>query len=112
MGKLYRIRKLTTHNSTGDAYGITIPRELNQTMSGISFSISCGNINIETEILENLNAAFKDLYVSIPSEYYPQLQFQKINLRNHLIEIMSPLRQSIVLCSGCDNNERKDSMAK
>ena len=38
--KVYKLRKLTTNNLSGDAYGITIPREISKQFLHVNFRIS------------------------------------------------------------------------
>lgn len=43
--QFYKVRKLTTNNATGDAYGITIPESVAIKHQGVAFSVSesgCG----------------------------------------------------------------------
>ena len=37
---LYKIRKTTTNNKTGDSFGITVPKDVAQDFSGVNFSIA------------------------------------------------------------------------
>jgi len=38
--KFRKIRQVTTNNSTGDSFAITVPRDIAQNFSGTFFSIS------------------------------------------------------------------------
>jgi hypothetical protein len=38
--KLYKVRQLTTHNSTGNAFGITIPSHIANRNKDVCFKIS------------------------------------------------------------------------
>ena len=118
MTKLYKIRQLTTNNATGNAYGITIPQELNNDFSGTSFFIYRGGSiaqTLEIDMIDKVNAIFKQMSVDIPSEYYPQIQQHKVEIRQHITFSLHNLKHSIVLESGCKegvvDEKRKDIMS-
>lgn len=42
----YKVRKFTSNNRSGDAYGITLPRNIGKKFEGIKFSITLLNDSI------------------------------------------------------------------
>lgn len=111
MVKLYKIRNITTKNSTGDAYGITIPQAVHDKVSGTSFKINDGeslSLQIEELLITKLNTTFKSISLEVPSEYYPRLKYSQIELRNTITETLNPLKNGIVLTSGAVIEKKKE----
>jgi len=104
MSKSYKIRKLTTNNETGDAYGVTIPQDYATYFSGTKFEILTGSVVVFQQkcfIADMINENFKQLTLQIPAENYPLLKMHQIKLREQILSQVELLNNSIILVSGC-----------
>lgn len=118
MVKQYNIRKLTSNNETGDAHGITIPKNIaTDDVRKTKFTVTTGNEfshNIQIDLIDSTNAIFKQMSIEFPAEQYPKLTYFKLQLRAKIDSAVEPLHNSIILVSGGTYNEQKreDFMVK
>jgi len=105
MSKLYNIRKLTSNNTTGDAHGITIPKELlSDDIKNTSYNIIAGSNfshDVTIEIVDSMNVIFKQMCIEFPTEQYPKIKFFQLQLRDKVVHSIEPLKTSVILVSGC-----------
>lgn len=101
-----KIRRLTTNNSTGNSYGITIPSEIYEINKETNFKILNGGseaIKIESTIISEINTEFKKMSVELPSEFYSQIKNHQMQIREIVRQSVNPLSKNIILASGCKN---------
>ena len=99
---MYKVRKLTSNNKTGDAYGVTIPSEIANSVSGVFFCIKTGNdyINFRNKVVEMINEEFRNLGGELPSKDFAIVKKHWLNLRNDFIGVDNPMQDCIILKSG------------
>lgn len=105
--KNYKIRRLTTNNTTGDSYGINIPTQTAQKYADTYFSIKPAEITeIKTEIILKINDTFSKLATQLSNDNYPTIKKNWYDLRDQINSMQNPFTNSLLLSSGCKVNNK------